>query len=156
MLASLLPVLTACANGTVGIVAGDVMAADGARVIVVSGYGLSLRGLPADRGMTVGFSRRAYIYPDGASDPPDPGHYAGWVPLPASPPVAWRTQSLGLDVKASSVGLGVSLGYLEETVMAYLPDSADLVYRLHFIADDPAATVLTLCQGGQACGEARP
>lgn len=156
MIASLLPVLSACANGTVGIVAGDVMDADGARVIVVSGYGLSLRGLPADRGMTVGFSRRAYIYPNGVSDSPDPGHYAGWVPLPASQPVAWRTQSVGLDLKASSVGLGVSLGYLEETVMAYLPESADVVYRLQFIADDPGATVLTLCQGGQACWEVRP
>ena len=152
----LLPTLAACAHGAAGLVSGEVVDADGARVVVVSGYGLALRGLAVDGGVTVGFSRRAYVYPQDVSGLPDPGRYAGWVPLPEVPPVAWRARSIGLDLKASTLGLGLSLGYLEETVMAYLPASADLMYSLRFVADDPALTVLVFCSEGRACAELRP
>lgn len=156
MLALLLPVLTACGNGAAGFVSGKVVDANGARVVVVSGYGLALRGLPVDGGVTVGFTSRTYVYPGDMSGLPDPGRYAGWVPLPDAQPVAWRARSIGLDLKASTLELGLSLGYLEETVMAYLPASADLMYSLRFVADDPAATMLVFCPEGRPCVELWP
>jgi hypothetical protein len=41
-----------------------VLEADGAGVIVVRGYGVQLRGAPTDVGLTLGYARRTYIYPE--------------------------------------------------------------------------------------------
>ena len=84
---------TACAPGAAGLVAGDVLEADGARVIVVRGYGVQLRGAPIDAGLTLGYARRTYVYPDTTPELPDPGRYYFWVPQPPTAPVAWDGQA---------------------------------------------------------------
>ena len=91
--------VTACAPGAAGLVSGDVLEADGARVIVVRGYGVQLRGAPIDAGLTLGYARRTYIYPETTPELPDPGRYYFWVPQPPTAPVAWDGQAVGLDIR---------------------------------------------------------
>ncbi len=153
MVAITVPVLAGCSAGTAGLVSGEVVEGDGARVIVVNSYGLSVRAVSIDGGLTVGFSRRAYVYPKKTPGLPATGRYSWWVPQPGTPPVAWSTTAVGLDLKASRLGAGVSLGYQADTVMAYLPADADLFYSLHFSADDPAMTMMLFCNGEQSCAE---
>ena len=153
MIAIAVPALAGCSGGTAGLVSGEILDADGAQVIVVSGYGLSFRSTPVDRGLTLGFTRRAYIYPDNTPGLPAAGNYNWWIPQPEIAPVAWNTSAVGLDLTASRLGVGVSLGYQADTVMAYLPANADTFYALRFKSSDPAQTIMQFCNGELSCAE---
>ena len=98
MMVAIVSGVAGCAPGIAGLVAGDVLDADGARVIVVRGYGLQLRGEPSDAGLTVGYARRTYVYPDTTPELPEPGRYYFWVPQPETSPVAWDGTAIGLDL----------------------------------------------------------
>ena len=105
-------------SGSAGLVSGEVLDADGAQVLVVDGYGLSLRGMPVDRGLTVGVTRRVYVYPKGTPGLPAPGRHLFWVPQPAEPPAAMDGQAIGLDVRASNSSVGLTLGFRGTAVFA--------------------------------------
>jgi hypothetical protein len=127
--------------------------ADGARVIVVRGYGVQLRGAPIDTGLTLGYSRRTYVYPETTPDLPDPGQYYLWVPQPRSAPVAWDGRAIGLDVRMAGSNLGITLGFRGAAVFAEVPEDETVYYRLRFVPDDPASTLLRFCRGEDACGK---
>jgi hypothetical protein len=143
--------VTACAPGSAGLVSGDVLEADGARVIVVRGYGLQLRGAPMDAGLTVGYARRTYVYPNTTPELPSPGRYYFWVPQPATAPVAWDSRAIGLDLRVTSPAVGVTLGFWGSSVLARVPAGETVFYRLRFLPDEPASTRLRYCEGDDAC-----
>jgi len=140
-----------CAPGAAGLVRGDVVEADGARVIVVRGYGLQLRAEPSDAGLTLGYARRTYVYPDSTPGFPGPGPYWFWVPQPDTPPVAWAGEALGLDVRTSASSWGVTLGFRGAAVLAQVPAGETVYRRLRFAPDDPGSTWLRSCRGEAAC-----
>ncbi|HXV24198.1 MAG TPA: hypothetical protein VED46_08055 [Alphaproteobacteria bacterium] len=140
-----------CAPGIAGLVAGDVLEADGARVIVVRGYGVQLRGAPSDSGLTLGYARRTYIYPNTTPEMPDLGRYRFWVPQPATAPVAWYGQAIGLDVRTAAGNVGITLGFRGTAVFARVPEGQTAYYRLRFLPDDPASTLLRFCRGEDEC-----
>jgi hypothetical protein len=128
-----------CALGTAGLVSGDVVEADGARVIVVRGYGVQLRGASIDAGLTLGYARRTYVYPDTTPELPDPGRYYFWVPQPQTSPVAWDGEAIGLDLRIASPAVGITLGFRGTSVMAHVPAGEAVVYSLRFTRVDTAA-----------------
>jgi hypothetical protein len=143
--------MTACAPGTAGLVSGDVLEADGARVIVVCGYGVQLRGAPSDAGLTLGYARRTYVYPCATPNLPDPGRYYFWVPQPATAPVAWDGRAIGVDLRMAASNLGITFGFRATAVFAQVPEHETVYYKLRFVPDDPAATLLRLCRGEDEC-----
>lgn len=140
-----------CAPGVAGLVSGDVLATDGARVIVVRGYGVQLRGAPIDAGLTLGYARRTYVYPDTTPEMPHPGRYHFWVPQPATAPVAWYGQAIGLDVRTAASSVGITLGFRGTAVFAQVPEDETVYYRLRFVPDEPASTSLRFCKGEDEC-----
>jgi hypothetical protein len=140
-----------CAPGAAGLVSGEVVEADGARVIVVRGYGLQLRAEPSDAGLTLGYARRTYVYPDTTPGFPERESYWFWVPQPASPPVAWAGEAIGLDLRAAPSIWGITLGFRGAAVLAQLPAGETVYRRLHFAPDDPASTRLRYCRGETEC-----
>jgi hypothetical protein len=140
-----------CAPGIMGLVSGDVLDADGARVIVVRGYGVQLRGAPSDAGLTLGYARRTYVYPSTTPDLPVPGQYYFWMPQPTAAPVAWEGKAIGFDVRMAGINLGITLGFRATAVLAQVPDDQTVYYRLRFVPDDPASTLLRFCRGEHEC-----
>lgn len=149
--AALLGAVPGCSPGIMGLVSGDVLVADGARVIVVRGYGIQLRGTPSDGGLTLGYARRTYVYPSTTPDLPDPGHYYFWVPQPRSAPVAWDGQAIGLDVRMAGINLGMTLGFRGTAVLAQVPDGETVYYKLRFVPEAPATALLRFCRGEHEC-----
>lgn len=140
-----------CAPGAAGLVRGDVVEADGARVIVVRGYGLQLRAEPSDAGLTLGYARRTYVYPDTTPGFPEPRTYWFWVPQPDTPPVLWAGEAYGLDLRAAPSSWGITLGFRGAAVLAQVPAGETVYRRLRFQPDDPAATLLRYCRGEAEC-----
>ena len=151
MTVALLFGVAGCAPGAAGLISGDVLEADGARVIVVRGYGVQLRGAPSDAGLTLGYARRTYVYPSTTPDLPDRGRYYFWVPQPATAPVAWDGEAIGIDLRTATSNLGITLGFRGTAVFAQVPEGETVYYRLRFVPDDPASTLLRLCRGEDAC-----
>jgi len=146
---------TGCASGTAGLVDGEVLDGDGARLIVVHGYGLELRGHPVDAGLTLGFARQIYIYPSQTSGLPELGRYWFWVPQPEAAPLAWESLAVGLDIRTASTSIGLTLGYGHRAVLAYLPADDTVAYRLRFTPSSPASTFLRHCQGETECSTSK-
>jgi hypothetical protein len=153
MMIAIVSGVSGCAPGSAGLVSGDGLEADGARVIVVRSYGVQLRGAPTDVGLTLGYARRTYIYPETTPDLPSPGRYYFWVPQPAMAPVAWDGQAAGLDLRVASPAVGVTLGFRGSSVLAWVPTDKTVFYSLRFIPDDPASTRLRYCEGDDACSK---
>jgi hypothetical protein len=140
-----------CAPGSAGLVSGEVLDADGARVIVVRGYGLLVRGEPTDAGLTLGYARRTYVYQESATGIPEAASYVFWVPQPQIPPVAWAGEAIGLDLRASTSSWGITLGYRGTAVFAQVPAGDTVRRRLRFMPDDPASTQMRYCRGEDEC-----
>jgi hypothetical protein len=151
--AAALLVLAGCATGTGGLVAGEVVEADGARVIVVRGYGLQVRTEPIDAGLTLGYARRTYVYPDTTPGLPAPGSYILWIPQPATAPVALDGAAIGLDLQASRLNLGMTIGYRGTSLLTHVPVGESIFVSLRFAPTDPAATRLRYCGEGEECLE---
>ena len=140
-----------CAPGAAGLVRGDVVEADGARVIVVRGYGLQLRAEPSDAGLTLGYARRTYVYPEATPGFPGPGPFWFWVPQPDTPPVLWAGEAYGLDLRTAPSSWGLTLGFRGAAVLAQVPAGETVYRRLRFMPDDPASTLLRYCRGEAEC-----
>lgn len=151
MAALTIPGLAGCAAGTAGLVSGEVVDADGAQVLVVEGYGLSVRGAAVDRGLTVGFSRRAYVYSEDAAGLPAAGRHLFWVPQPTEAPIALYGETVGLELSTSHVSVGATLGYRGTALLAHVPQGQTVYYQLHFEPADPPATRLRFCRGEEEC-----
>lgn len=152
VLASCLSLMTAgCSIGHTGTLAAHVIPAAGAVVVDLYYLGGVVRTADFDAGAALGFSRRSYIYPAALPDLPAPGWHWLHVMLPDEQPVAWNTESYGLEGSLGAAGGSASLGYEALTVMAALPVDADVAYWLVYSQDDPAATELSACEGIKGC-----
>lgn len=145
-----IPALAGCAAGTAGLVSGEVVDADGAQVLVVVGYGISVRGIPADRALAIGYTRRAYVYPAETTGLPLEERLF-WVPQPDESPIALYGETVGLELSASSVSVGATLGYHGTALLAHVPQDEAVYYQLRFEPADPPATKLRICRGEEEC-----
>lgn len=134
--------LGGCSLDNMGVMVSDVFAADGATVISIQIVGTQLRTRAEDGGLTLGYGRRVYIYPDSLPQPLKPGRYYFHAPLPDEAPVAMDARTIGLDLRRSSVEIALTLGLRQITVMAQVPENRSVMFDLAFAPDDPAATRL--------------
>jgi hypothetical protein len=140
-----------CSIDNNGVLAAHVTPATGAVVVDLYYVGGVIRTADFDAGGTLGFSQRSYVYPAALPGLPEPGWHWLHVALPDQAPVAWSTESYGLEGSANVAGGSASLGYEALTVMAALPADASVAYRLTYAQDDPAATELSACEGIKGC-----
>jgi hypothetical protein len=142
--------LTGCSTGS-GLLIADVYRTEGAWVVAIEGFGATVRTLADDAGLTLGYERRTYVYPERIDDPPPEGRHYFFVRLPKKAPVAVNTRAVGLNVRASNVDFGLTLGYRDATLLARVPVGESLYIRLRFLPDDVGATRLTYCPEEDPC-----
>jgi hypothetical protein len=146
----ILCLLSGCSAGS-GLLIADVHRTEGAWVVAIEGVGATVRTVADDAGLTFGYDRRAYVYPERIDDPPPDGRYYFFVPLPKTAPVAVSTRAIGLDLRASHSGFGLTLGYRDATLLARVSTGESLYMRLRFLPDDVGATRLTYCPEEDPC-----
>jgi hypothetical protein len=142
---------TACSLDNTGLLAANVTSATGAVVVDIYYLGGVVRTADFDAGATLGFSKRSYVYPEGANGLPEAGWHLLHVPLPAARPVALATESVGLEGSGNAGDVSASIGYEAVTVMASAPAEASIAYRLAYSPREPAITVLSHCEGIEGC-----
>ena len=141
----------ACTIDNHGLLAANVTEATGAVVVDIYAVGGVLRTNAFDAGGSLGYSHRSYVYPATASGLPEAGwHWLG-VALPATRPVAFTSRIVGLDAGKIASEVGGSVGYQSVTVMASVPENESVAYSLDYRPDDPAATILSNCEGMPGC-----
>jgi len=146
----LLCLLSGCSTGS-GLLIADVHRTAGAWVVAIKGFGATVRTVADDAGLTFGYERRTYVYPERIVDPPPEGRHYFFVPLPKKAPVAVNTRAIGLDVRASNVDVGITLGYRDATLLARVSSGESLYMHLRFLPDNVGATRLTYCPEEDPC-----
>ncbi len=142
--------LASCSASS-GLLFADVTRAKGAWVVDIKGCCASLRTVADDAGVSLGYDRRIYIYPIQIGDPPREGRHYFTVQLPQQAPVALNNRAIGVDVRATGLDLGITLGYRDTTLLARVPDGESVLMQLHFIAGQPNKTRLTYCKEEDPC-----
>lgn len=149
-MATSLCLVSGCSTGS-GLLIADVYRTEGAYVVTMEGFGVTMRTVAEDAGLTLGYDRRSYVYPQRIDDPPEEGRHYFFVPLPKRAPVAVSTRAVGMDLRASSVEFGLTLGYRDTSLIALVPATESLYMRLRFLPDDVSATRLTYCPEEEPC-----
>ncbi len=142
--------LSGCSTAS-GLLVADVYRTQGAWVVDIQGFGATMRTLADDAGLTLGYERRVYVYPETTEDLPAEGRHHWSVRLPNKPALAGNVCVIGLDVRTSGVDLGFTLGYRDASLLAHVPEGESLHMRLSFLPGDPRATRLTYCPEEDPC-----
>lgn len=79
--AMLLCLLSGCSTES-GLLIADVHRTEGAWVVAIEGFGATVRTVADDAGLTLGYDRRTYVYPERIDDPPPQGRHFFFVRLP--------------------------------------------------------------------------
>jgi hypothetical protein len=148
--ATIITLLGGCST-TSGLLIADVHRTSGAWVVAIEGVGAAFRSVASDAGLTLGYDRRTYVYPERIGDPPRQGRHYFFLQLPKSLPVMIDTRAIGLDVRASSVEVGVTLGYRAAAMLVPVPITQSLYMRLKFSSADIKATELIYCPEENPC-----
>jgi hypothetical protein len=132
---------SACAIDTFGLARVTRAQNDSARMVRVEAWGLHLVTNREDAGLTIGRSRREYVY--AREDAATPGDWLPWAcaPLAAATAGAMPTRTdtllladvttIGLALDANANRLGLSLGMRRRTALRVARD-VDLVLALKF------------------------
>ncbi len=142
----LLTLLAACSVDGTGLSAARVSPADGAVVVELYALGAALRLQPGDQGLSLGGSRRTYIFPLAEAPALRPGWHYFLIDLPAVQPVALHGTSYGLDLSAMPQQTALNLGFSDIVVLADAPADAALLMQLSYQPDRPETTRLSYCQ----------
>jgi hypothetical protein len=116
-LLGLVILLNGCAINSAGTLLGRVVPADGAWVLQIYAPGAHLRtDTSADAGLTVGFSRREYVFSVNEAGMPSEGWYLFRLPATSGmDALAVHERSIGADVRVGRDEPGVTLGYRSVT-----------------------------------------
>jgi hypothetical protein len=123
-----------CAVGEVGALHANVTHADGAVVVEIAGHGLWLRGRDGDAGLSLGYSRRVYVFPADAAGLPAEGRHLFAVALPEAASVAAHSETYGLELRAAAAELSLTVGVASHTQLALIDAEEAVAYRLRFDA----------------------
>lgn len=146
----LIVLLSGCSTAS-GLLVADVYRTEGAWVVVIEGLGATVRTLADDAGLTLGYERRIYVYPETSDDLPSEGRHHWSVRLPKKPALARNTRTIGLELRTSGVDLGITLGYRDASLLAHVPVGESIYMRLSFLPDDARTTRLTYCPEEDPC-----
>ncbi|MBL8835391.1 MAG: hypothetical protein JNL66_04055 [Alphaproteobacteria bacterium] len=119
-------------------------------VIRTRTYGADLRTDVAEAGLTFGYTSTLRVVPATASAPA-PGSYPFGISIRGLPITAIVRRVAGLDIGTNPHMVGVMLGYSEDAVFTRIPEGTSIVRRLTLYPDDPARTVLRICEEAAGC-----
>lgn len=142
--------LSGCSIDGVGFARTDVIQADGAMVIRKQTYGVDLRTSRAEAGVAFGYTSTLRIVPNAASMP-EPGAYPFGLSTRNLPATATIRRVAGIEVGTNPHMIGVMLGFSEDAIFTRIPEGTSIVRRLILHPDDPARTVLRLCEEAAGC-----
>jgi hypothetical protein len=145
-----------CAVNGTGLIAAEVIESDGARIVETQSLGVAVRSYRHDAGLSLGYSRRVYVYPLDSLPDLEPGRYIFWTPVPEPEPTVFHAETVGGEVSATPPIWAVSLGYRSLSLLAWTPADADGIRRLRFMPDMLDRTILLHCQGEDTCAEFPP
>lgn len=101
--------------------------------------------------MTIGLGRRSYVFAAADADNVPEGWHLLAVPLPAAGSVAQHLGSLGLEARAGPVDYGVTLGLRVVTLIARIPQDANIILALDYTPAHPERTRFRLCREPKSC-----
>ena len=119
-------------------------------VIHTRTYGADLRTRAADAGLAFGYTSTLRVVPNTASTP-EPGTYPFGLSTRNLPVTAIIRRVAGLEIGANPNMVGVMLGFSEDAVFTRIPEGTSIVRRMILYPDDPARTVLRLCEEAARC-----
>ncbi|MCB1815718.1 MAG: hypothetical protein KDK04_28960 [Candidatus Competibacteraceae bacterium] len=148
-----LPGLMGCAINNMGLLAANVIDGEGAKVVDIYTIGWHLRTWNHDAGVSIGATKRTYIFPLDLPYSPNAGWHYLWVKLPSGErPVALNTQLLGLEIWASTPEYSLTIGYRNKVILAQIDNTASITMTLGYNSINPEQTQLTYChQGDEKC-----
>lgn len=140
-----------CAINNYGALAANITKATGAWVIDVYSIGGYLRGRPDDSGITLGWTRRSYIFPERSEELLVPGWHYFAFRWPNERAVAQHTETIGVDLIVTSPERSLALGYKRSTVLARVPAGSNVLMRIHYQPFQPWKTRVEYCEEGDLC-----
>jgi hypothetical protein len=144
--------LSGCALNNFGLLAARATRADGAIVVDVYGVGGYLRTTSDDPGITVGWTRRSYVFRENLDQLPNPGWRYFFVSKPADGAIAQDTRTVGLDLSLAAPEWKATFGYKASTIFISRADSEpDRFIQLFYRPSHPAETQLKYCEGQSQC-----
>ena len=125
---------------------------DGAYIVDSYPLGVQLRTRSEDIGVTLGGSKRRYIFDPNVSNQLAAGWYFFHSDLPEEAMVAVHSQAVGLEVDIEGNGVNGSVGYQERLDVRAGKDE-DVVLKLHYEPGHLKGTRAELCGRGKRCLE---
>ncbi|MBI1733206.1 MAG: hypothetical protein HYR49_10645 [Gammaproteobacteria bacterium] len=139
--------ISGCSINGIGLIAGRVNQGEGAVTYTTFAPGINVRTGIADRGLSVGYTRRLCLADD-SEESGDRGWY--FFKLPADPPRCYARDlyTAGAEIRLTPVEASVALGLRETTVLAQVPDRASVAYEVSYDSADPDSAFLRLFTSG--------
>jgi hypothetical protein len=147
----ILVVVSSCTIDNYGATAARISKSESALVFDVYAIGGQLRTRADDAGLSLGYTKRSYVF----APPSDGGPSEGWhyfhVPLPDQPAVALNLTTVGLDLRAVRSAVGLALGYRASTILAQVDRDSHVVLVIRYKPSEPEITRLHYCEGRTEC-----
>lgn len=138
--------VSACAFDDTGVLAAHVTQGDGATVFDIFSVGAYLRTRSDDAGIFIGVARNSYVFDQRKVGDVGAGWYVGLVPLPASPAVGIDSRRMGFGLAIGNPMAGLTIGYAAQTVLARVPATSTLAFRLSYSPEHPETTYLRMTE----------
>lgn len=142
-LLSVLLLMSGCAVNQQGLLAVRVIEADGAMVYDTRVAGLHLRSAAADRGLSLGYTRRICILDRRDSSPPSGWYFFQGPELPGECR-AYDNNTLGLELRMAAPDTSLTLGARFTTQLARVRDGDATDFSLFFHRDRLDKTKLVI------------
>jgi hypothetical protein len=129
--------LSACAGGHLGTVAGRCIRTETACLIETRAVGVDLEAQQHDLGLTTGYHRTVRIYPKDLLDGKTQWKsWDGWrlirVPLPEISPLKKSSVAGGIGMEANPVGIGFSAGVRQQSLTVLPVNGPGGTWDLHY------------------------
>lgn len=136
--------ICSCAVNNQGLLAGRVTQGKGAEVVEIYTLGARLHTWAWDAGLILGLSRVLLIYPARQAGAVEEGWRIFHIPMPNSPPLAFRHSTLGAELTFTGHQLGITVGHRDIFVLAMVAKNEKAVMELTYTEGRPADTHLEL------------
>ncbi|MGE3779405.1 MAG: hypothetical protein AB7F89_19615 [Pirellulaceae bacterium] len=127
--------LAGCSINGVGVAYSDVIPVTGARAVLTETYGVAVRTVADDAGVTIGYSWTLTLLPECAAAPLAGKHRFG-VSTAGIPAIAAVRRTAGLAIDTNRRAVGLMLGFAEDAMLGRLMADESVRRRLVLTPDD--------------------
>lgn len=144
----------ACSQGVYGTVLCRQTETAAATVLDAQGLGVTVADLAYDRGLTLGWIRRTYLYPAGSAAAGG-GSWGACRGLAGADPVVADRRSVGVEFSLSASATGMSVGYSSSFVRMPIEEGRSVRLSYTYVRGHPELARAELCEGDR-CGSLSP